>query len=162
LARKAAKKEVRMSDKSSVPAQLRTNADLAVSTIGQHCGVALTFDQAGVEWIDGYINRSREDLIADQDNLLAAVNVLAAFVGECIIRTYGGTWVEKEGEWCVQVNEAIWACPFAKVTKQFNHGPKESVAGYFTLIPSLMSLPGLDVPGVAPDHSPPSREDRPE
>jgi hypothetical protein len=130
------------------------------STVGEHFGVALTFDRAGVEWIDGYINRSRERLIADADNLLATINVLASFVGECIIRTYGGTWVEKKGEWCVQVNEAIWACPFAKIEKQFRNGPKESVAGYFTLIPALMSLPGLDVPGAAPDHSPLSRKDR--
>lgn len=151
-----------MSDERSIPEQLRGNADVAVSTVREHFGVALTFDQAGIEWIDGYINRSRDRILADEDNLVATINVLAAFVGEAIIRTFGGRWVEREGEWCVQVNEAIWACPFAKVAKQFKNGPKESVAGYFTLIPTLMSLPGLDTPDAVPDHFPPSQEDKAE
>lgn len=151
-----------MSEAQSVPEQLRGNADVVVSTVSEHCGVMLTFDYAGVEWIDGYINRNRECILADDDELVATINVLAAFVGEAIIRTFGGTWVEREGEWCVQVNEAIWACPFAKVAKQFKNGPKESVAGYFTLIPTLLSLPGLDVPDVSPDQSPPSQDDKAE
>lgn len=140
-----------MSDEQSVPEQLRANADVAVSTFCEHFKIALTFDQAGVERIDLFINLVREHIIAFDRACYSAM--LGAFVGEAIIRTFGGTWVEKEGEWCVQVNEAIWACPFAKVAKQFKHGPKESVVGYFTLIPTLLSSSGLDVPGAAPDHS---------
>lgn len=150
-----------MSDEQSVPEQLRGNADVTVSTVREHFDVALTFDRAGVEWVDGYINRNRERILSDDDELVATINVLAAFIGEAIIRTFGGAWVEKEGEWCVQVNEAIWACPFAKVEKQFENGPTESVAGYFTLIPTLLALPGLDISGAAPDHSLPFRENLP-
>lgn len=79
-----------MSDERSIPEQLRGNADVAVSTVREHFGVTLTFDHAGVEWVDGYINRSQERILADKDNLLATINVLASFVGEAIIRTFGG------------------------------------------------------------------------
>lgn len=79
-----------MSDERSVPEQLRGNADVAVSTVREHCDVALTFDQAGVEWVDGYINRNRERILSDDDELVATINVLASFVGEAIIRTFGG------------------------------------------------------------------------
>lgn len=143
-----------MSAESSVPEQLRANADHVVRMFREQYDTALTIDQTGVECIDLFINQCREDLGAFERAIFT--RMLASFVGEAIIRTLGGTWVEKEGEWCVQVNEAIWACPFAKVTKQFKNGPKESVAGYFTLIPTLLSLPGLDIPGAAPDHSPPT------
>lgn len=140
-----------MSDEQSIPEQLRANADVAVSTFREHFKIALTFDQAGVERADRFINLFRESLSAVDRAIFR--RLLTAFVGEAIIRTFGGAWVNKEGEWCVQVNEAIWACPFTKVAKQFRNGPTESVVGYFTLIPALLSSPGLDVPDAATDHS---------
>lgn len=141
-----------MSDELSIPNQLRANADRAAEIFREHFDIALTFDRAGVEWIDAYINFHQEERLA-VDDWSSMINILASFVGESIIRTFGGTWVEKEGEWCVRVNEATWAYPFAKVAKQCKNGSKESVAGYFTLIPTLLSSPGLDVPDAAPDHS---------
>lgn len=148
-----------MSDERSVPEQLRANADHVVRLFREQYNTALTCDQTGVECIDLFINHFREYLGAFDRAILR--RMLAAFVGEAIIRTFGGAWVKKEGEWCVQVNEAIWACPFTKVAKQFKNGPKESVAGYFTLIPTLLALPGLDISGAAPDHSLPFRENLP-
>jgi hypothetical protein len=58
-----------------------------VSTVSKHYGVTLNFDQARIEWIDGHINRNRERILADEDELVATINVLASFVGEAIIRT---------------------------------------------------------------------------
>jgi hypothetical protein len=124
-----------MSDEVSVPDKLRANADLVVRTVRQNLDTELTFDQAGVEWIDGYIDRLRDSIAAEKRSGL--VSTLASFVGECIIRTYGGVWVEKDGWWGVQVSERIWACPFAKIQKQFENGPEDSVASFFTCIPIL-------------------------
>lgn len=47
-------------------------------------------DHAGVECVDGHINGSREHVIANEDTLVATISVQAAFVGEAVIRTYGG------------------------------------------------------------------------
>ena len=124
-----------MSDEVSVPEKLRANADLVVRTVRENLDTELTFDQTGVEWVDGYINRLRGSIAADKQSLL--VSTLASFVGECIIRTFGGTWVEKDGWWGVQVSERIWACPFAKIQKQFENGLEDSVVSFFTCIPIL-------------------------
>jgi hypothetical protein len=40
----------------------------------------------------------------------------------------------------VQVSERVWACPFAKIEKQFENGPEDSVASFFTCIPVLDKL----------------------
>jgi len=117
-----------------VPDKLRANAELVVSTVRDNLQIQLTFDQAGVEWVDGYINRLRA---FPRERRSGLVSTLASFVGECIIRTFGGEWVEKDGWWGVQVSERIWACPFAKVEKQFDNGPEDSVASFFTCIPIL-------------------------
>jgi hypothetical protein len=100
-------------DELSVPDKLRANADLVVHTIRDGFDAELTFDRAGVDWIDGYINDLRGVLAADRRS--AVVDRLASFVGECIIRTYGGIWVEQDGWWGVRVSERVWACPFAKI-----------------------------------------------
>jgi hypothetical protein len=124
-----------MSEELSVPNKLRANADLVVRTVRENLDTELTFDQAGVMWIDDYINRLREHIAPEKRSGL--ISTLASFVGECIIRTCGGTWTEKDGWWGVQVSERIWACPFAKVEKQFDNGPEDSVASFFTCIPIL-------------------------
>ena len=124
-----------MENELSVPDKLRANADLVVRTLRENLDVELGFDRAGVEWIDGYINRLRDAI--EPENRSGLISTLASFVGESIIRTYGGNWVEQEGWWGVRVSERIWACPFAKIEKQFENGPEDSVASFFTCIPVL-------------------------
>jgi hypothetical protein len=116
--------------------KLRANADLIVRVCREDRGVELTFDQAGVEWIAGYINRLRDHITPDVE--FGLINTLGSFVGECIIRTYGGVWVELDGEWAVQVSERIWVFPLIKVAKQFANGPEDSVAGMFSGLRRIM------------------------
>jgi hypothetical protein len=117
----------------SIPDKLRAVAELVVRTFRDELQVELRFDQAGVEWIDGYINRMRDSLPAKERPGL--ISTLGSYIGECIIRTYGGAWVEKDGMWGVQVNDRIWACPFATIQRQFENGPDDSVVAFFTFIP---------------------------
>ena len=124
-----------MSNELSVPEMLRANADLVVRTMRDKLDTELTFDQAGVDWVDGYIERLRGSL--DPANRSGITSTLASFVGESIIRTFGGAWVEIEGSWGVQVSPRVWACPFAKVRKQFENGPEDSVSSFFRCIPVL-------------------------
>ena len=124
-----------MPDELTMPEKLRLNADLVASTMREKLGVDLAFDRAGVEWVDGYIDRLGESYPAEKRRGL--VDRLACFAGECIIRTCGGEWVQKEGWWGVQVSERLWACPFTKIDKQFENGAEDSVASFFTSIPVL-------------------------
>jgi hypothetical protein len=128
-------REATMSRELSVPEQLRANAEFLVATFRDELGRALAFDQSGIEWIDGYIERVRADFPAGRRAGL--VSHLGAFVGECIIHSFGGVWVEQESWWGVQVTERFWACPFAKIDKQFENGAEDSVASFFRCIPVL-------------------------
>jgi hypothetical protein len=124
-----------VSDKPPIPDRLRASAYLVVDTIRENLGVTLTFDRAGVEWVDGYINRLRHSMAPNRRSGL--IGMLASFVGECIIQTYGGAWAEEDGRWGVRVSERLWACPSAKIEKQFDNGPEDSVSSFFTCIPTL-------------------------
>ena len=66
------------------------------------------------------------------------VRNLGCFIGECIVRTFGGSWTQNKGSWGVQVNESVWACPFIKVQKQFDNGSEDSVASYFRSIAAVI------------------------
>jgi len=112
--------------------KFQKNADLAVRSIREEHGVELTFDADGVEWIDDHINRLSGRLAPEF--LHPYVDVLGAFLGESLIRTYGGAWVERDGEWGVQITEHVWAAPFTKTFKQFTNGPRDSVASLFGVI----------------------------
>jgi hypothetical protein len=122
-------------DNQDIPAKLRENADQVVRVVQEKLNVELSFDQAGVIWIDDYINRLREQSVTEDRSGL--VSTLGSFVGESIIQTFGGSWLEIDGMWGVQVNERVWACPFAKVAQQFENGPEDSVADFFRTIPDL-------------------------
>jgi hypothetical protein len=65
------------------------------------------------------------------------IGTLGSFVGECIIRSFGGTWVEREGWWGVKVRDQLWACPFSKIQNQFENGPTDSVGSLFALFQIL-------------------------
>jgi hypothetical protein len=41
----------------------------------------------------------------------------------------------------VQVSERLWACPFAKIEKQFDNGAEDSVGGFYRAIPALVKHP---------------------
>jgi hypothetical protein len=125
-----------MSGDPSIPETLRAAAEVVVTKLAEELGRELAYDASGVEWIDGYIERVRPSFPADRRSGLVAH--LAAFVGECIIRTFGGHWVEHDGQWGVQVDERLWACPAAKIDKQFEHGHEDSVASFFRCIPALL------------------------
>jgi hypothetical protein len=61
--------------------------------------------------------------------------VFGSFLGECIVRCYGGTWKQHDGVWCVAFDEKNVAFPFAKVAKQMDNGLEDGIASYFDVIP---------------------------
>jgi hypothetical protein len=123
-------------DERPVPERLRAAAEQAVKMFADGNVVHLKFDLDGVRWVDGYINRCRHEFPRGQRSGL--VGYLGAFVGECIIATFGGQWtLGDHGLWGVQVTKHVWACPRAKIEKQFENGPSDSVAGFVEFIPLL-------------------------
>lgn len=115
--------------------RIRANAELVASVAAKQLGKGVGYDEAGVRWLDGYIQRQHEQ--GDRANQDGLVNTLGSFLGECIVRTFGGEWAEVDGSWCVRFDDRNAAYPFAKVAKHLEHGAEDSVLSFFTAIPVL-------------------------
>lgn len=115
--------------------RIRANAELVVSVARDQLGEEIGYDKAGVRWLDGYIQGQHEQgNPANRDGL---VSTLGSYLGECIIRCFGGAWAEADGSWCVRFDDRNAAYPFGKVSKQLEHGAGDSVLRFFTTIPLL-------------------------
>ncbi|HEX6045389.1 MAG TPA: hypothetical protein VFZ22_12940 [Pyrinomonadaceae bacterium] len=64
--------------------------------------------------------------------------MFGSFLGECIIRCYGGTWKQDESRvWCVAFDDKNAAFPFAKVAKQMDNGLEDGIASFFNVMPLI-------------------------
>jgi hypothetical protein len=88
-----------------------------------------------VYWLDGYVQRQHET--GDPDQREGLVNTLGAYLGQCIIETYGGIWARVDGVLCVAFDAKNDANPFAKVAKHLENGREDSCLSFFTAIPSV-------------------------
>lgn len=127
-----------MVDEPSMVDRIRANAALVVSVAERQLGQSIGFDEAGVRWLDGYIQRQHEQ--GDPSQRDALVSRLGSFLGECIVCSFGGEWAEVDGWWCVRFDERSAAFPFDKVAKHLENGAEDSVLSFFSGIPVLFPL----------------------
>ncbi len=77
-----------MSDEKNVISHIRGNAELVVTVANKQLAKEVGYNENGVEWLDGYIQRQHtQGDVANRDGL---VNTLGAYLGECIIHNFGG------------------------------------------------------------------------
>ena len=129
----------------SLEEKFRELAERLISTMAAQSGVELGYDGPSVEWVDGFIERQRGRFPgAEADGL---VNVIGAFVGECVIANYGGRWRESEYGWGVYFDDGNAAYPFAKVRKQFDNGREggDSVHSFYETIGVIFDKRSDDV-----------------
>ncbi|WP_020474751.1 hypothetical protein [Zavarzinella formosa] len=124
-----------MADDLPMADRIRENAELVVSVARKQLAVDVGYDEAGVRWLDGYIQRQHEQ--GDPANRDGLTNTLGSYLGECIVRSFGGVWAEVDESWGVRFDDRNAAFPFAKVGKQLEHGAGDSVLSFFTAIPVL-------------------------
>ncbi len=78
---------------------IRANADLVLREARENLGQDVGYDEAGVRWLDGYIQR-RHDSGAVGDDPSGLTNTLGSFLGECIAQSYKAVSVHAEnGDW---------------------------------------------------------------
>ena len=122
---------------------IQANAQLAVEQLSEASGLeTFGFNAPSVKWLEGYIERQRANS-PKPDFVKNRSSVLGCFLGECIIRTYGGQWSDDDQYGlCVAFNEETAAFPLAKVRKQFDNGVDggDGVYSFFTTIPDLFRL----------------------
>jgi hypothetical protein len=117
---------------------IRANAQLVVDTMKADAGVELRFDAESVKWLDGYIERNRNQLDAATKSKLG--DVFGSYLGEALVRTYGGQWEQYQDTWCVSFGKDNKAFPFAKVAKQFKNGSEDSIYSFFCAVPAVFKL----------------------
>ncbi|GAB2957429.1 hypothetical protein GCM10027048_24960 [Hymenobacter coalescens] len=96
------------------------------------------FDEAAVQVLTDFIEKQREALgSADRPNV---VNALGCFLGECIIRAFGGSWQHNAaGVMGIQLGAHTFVRPFEHVDRQLTHGLTESVVGFYQSVPERLS-----------------------
>ena len=117
---------------------IRANAEMVVRQMSLISDTDFGYTQESVKWLEGYIERLR--LSGEFENVetkTKLISVFGSFLGECVVRNYGGTWkvYEDAGVWCVAFDDDNIAFPFAKVAKQMENGLEDGIASYFTVIP---------------------------
>ena len=118
--------------------QIKANAEMVVQQLQPLSGIEFGYTRESVEWLEGYIERLRSSGEFESDELRHNLtNMFGCFLGECIVRCYGGQWEQQEGTWCVAFDDENAACPFAKVAKQFENGLEDGIASFFKAIPIL-------------------------
>jgi len=96
----------------------------------------LQHDEESLIYLDGYIERNKAVLTKHE----GLVNLIGAFLGECLIARYGGEWVDdpKMG-WGVKIANELTAFPFNKVEKRFKpDGQYDSIASFYRSTPALL------------------------
>jgi hypothetical protein len=114
---------------------IEKNAALVRRTMPDVAGIPFEYDEASVEWLDGYIDRMRGQF-GDEPGRLS--QVLASYIGESIRRKYGGRWVDVDGSIGVEIRTDFIVFPFNKVDKQFENGPEDSALSFYRSIPVLL------------------------
>ncbi|RAK63928.1 hypothetical protein [Hymenobacter edaphi] len=96
------------------------------------------FDEAAVRVLMDFIETQREALGAvDRPNV---VNALGCFLGECIIRSFGGSWeANTAGVMGIQLGGHTFVRPFEHVDRQLTHGLTESVVGFYQSVPERLA-----------------------
>lgn len=112
--------------------QMQAAAEKLRSVFKEQMDLALDYDEAGVRWLEGYIDRARLRE-SDDKSRNGSIHLIGAFLGECTIRDLGGQWARHEGMLCVVLNEGGKVFPHNKVTKQFNNGTEggDSILGFY-------------------------------
>ena len=118
---------------------IRANAEMVVQQLRPLSGIDFGYTRESVEWLEGYIERLRIsgefENVETKDKL---TSVFGSFLGECIIRCYGGAWKQDEsGMWCVAFTDDNIAFPFAKIAKQIDNGLEDGIASFFNVIPTI-------------------------
>lgn len=117
--------------------KIRANAELVIKQLGPLSNLEFGYNAESVVWVDGFIEQQRSRSDIDKNVIDGLINVLGSFLGECIIRCFGGQWQNVDGEWFIRFDDENAAYPFNKVRKQFTKGPEDSIKSFFELIPVM-------------------------
>ena len=110
--------------------KLREAAEL-FARLSRDAGRELTYDEAGVAWADQYVEAVRP--VESEDQLRVHTALVGAYLGEALLATHGGAWVDDDGEWAVRLGDGEVVHPFRAAMAQLREGSEagESILTVF-------------------------------
>jgi len=129
--------------------KFKANAELVIEQLGPLSGLEFGYTAESVAWVDQFIEQQRSRFVLDENAISGLVDTLGSFLGESIIRCFGGAWRNFNEEWCVCFDAENMVFPFSKVQKQFTNGQTDSIKSFFELIPVLFKR-NLPTPEQSP------------
>ena len=98
-------------------------------------GIEPTCSEAGLQEVEKFLEGKSESV--QQQYVLIA----GAYLGECLIETYGGQWIEHEPEvWGVKFNDDLVTFPIGKVQKFVEDPMGDSFASLYATVPRIIEL----------------------
>ena len=125
---------------AALSAQERAGIDHNVQVVREHlsglAGHDLSPGRAGVEFLDGFLERNREQW--DDETKAKLAQTAGCYLGAALIAEYGGRWVRDAtlgDSLAVEVTPQLVCYPLAKAHKHVFDGPGDSVRAFFNSQP---------------------------
>jgi hypothetical protein len=119
---------------------VRAAADFAIQELGTLRGASFGYDEGSVRWLDDYIEEIRGlGAFSDPKQKDQLAGVFGAYLGECVVRCYGGAWREVDGTWIVDFGGKGSVFPLARAYKQIENGKEDSIGSFFRGIPVVFA-----------------------
>ncbi len=110
-------------------------AQLHIETTKESFGVKLGLDEASILKLDDLIQEAWPDQPPVQiDNV---ITLFGSFLGEAIIHTLGGEWVETDQGWGIAIGDATLLV-FTKIKKRLINGMEDSISYYYQSAKSML------------------------
>ena len=104
------------------------NSELQAANIEHVCS------ETGLQEVENFLEKKPEN---EQREYVLKVG---AYLGECIIESYGGEWIEHEpGVWGIKLSEAV-VFPIGKVEKFVADPTADSFSSFYAIIPTVVKL----------------------
>jgi hypothetical protein len=115
--------------------QFKQYAQIHIDTTKQAFGVELDFDEKSIIELDNLIQKAWPDQPPVQiDNVIL---LFGSFLGEAIIKTIGGQWVETEQGWGIKIGDSTLMV-FTKIKKRLLNGMEDSISYYYQSVRGML------------------------
>ena len=92
-------------------------------------------NKSGLQRVEEFLESKSE---AEQQQYVLKVG---AYLGNCIIESYGGEWIEYEpGIWGIKLSEKNFVFPIGKVQKFVDDPTGDSFSSFYAMIPIVFKL----------------------
>ena len=110
-------------------------ADSLIATFTEILRQPIGFDRDSLVVVDRFVTANGVSMQDDQRMIMA----VGAYLGECIIVAYGGSWERDAHGFAVNLGDDFRVFPIVKALKHFQNGAEDSSLSLFDLLPRHLS-----------------------